>query len=201
MHHGKPRLIRTLAIGAATALAVAACGSSGAAGESPTPETEGTQTEFEIVMSEFAFTSDSITLPAGKTISLTLRNEGTIDHEFMLGRTSQEDGGYVEDLFAQLDAEVVSGHGYEMMGFDDHMDEAEDHMEEAEADHHEEGEADHHEEEAVAHAHGSMLTLEPGGQVTLTLHIPADAVGTWELGCFLPGHYDAGKLGTVTITG
>ncbi|MFQ5524550.1 MAG: plastocyanin/azurin family copper-binding protein, partial [Acidimicrobiia bacterium] len=63
--------------------------------------------------------------------------------------------------------------------------------------------ADHAESEGADHAddHGAMIEVEPGGEITLRFTIPADATGTYEMGCFLPGHYDAGMKGTVTVTG
>ena len=36
-----------------------------------------------------------------------------------------------------------------------------------------------------------MLVLEPGQKAKLTLTVP-DKVGDWEIGCFQPGHYQAG---------
>ena len=54
--------------------------------------------------------------------------------------------------------------------------------------------------DAGGHAHaGAAITVVPGGRVELELHIPADADGDWEFGCFIPGHYEAGMLGELTV--
>lgn len=37
------------------------------------------------------------------------------------------------------------------------------------------------------------LHLRPGEFATLLIQVPAEKKGTWEIGCFLPGHYQAGQ--------
>ena len=44
-----------------------------------------------------------------------------------------------------------------------------------------------------------MLELDPGSVAKLTLSVPADAAGTWEIGCFQPGHYEGGMLAPFII--
>jgi uncharacterized cupredoxin-like copper-binding protein len=62
--------------------------------------------------------------------------------------------------------------------------------------------ADHDEGEAEEGGHGrdgNTIMVEPGGQVELTLTLPADAEGVWEMGCFIEGHYEAGMLGQLVV--
>ncbi len=179
MNQQRTRLIKIFALSAALALVVAACGNPGAAGEESEKSAagEGARTEFTIELTEFAYEPSDVTLPAGETVTLTLKNTGTIPHEFMLGTSPQEDGGYGEDLLSELEVEVVGGNGYVTEGLGDHDDGA--------------GPSDH----------GAMIQVEPGGEITLKLTIPSDAAGSYEMGCFLPGHYEAGMKGTVTIEG
>jgi len=188
MTRQKSRYIRIVALGAVTALTVAACGSSGAAGEQGAAD-GSPQTEFTIELTEFAYSPSNVTFPAGETVTLTLKNTGTIPHEFMLGGDAMGEGGYMEDLLGQLDPEVISGRGYIVEGLEsaDHSDGEEDNVDPA--------------SDAANKAHGAEIELEPGGEITLRLTIPADAAGSYEMGCFLPGHYEAGMKGTVTIEG
>jgi uncharacterized cupredoxin-like copper-binding protein len=35
--------------------------------------------------------------------------------------------------------------------------------------------------------------------VVLHFTLPDEAIGTWEIGCFIPGHYQAGMLAPVVV--
>lgn len=41
-------------------------------------------TDLEVEMSEFSFTPTSFTIPAGKEITLELKNSGSIEHDFII---------------------------------------------------------------------------------------------------------------------
>jgi len=43
------------------------------------------------------------------------------------------------------------------------------------------------------------VELQPGTSVVLHVTLPDDAIGTWEIGCFIPGHYQAGMLAPVVV--
>lgn len=43
------------------------------------------------------------------------------------------------------------------------------------------------------------VELEPGESVTIHFTLPAELIGTWEIGCFIPGHYQAGMLAPVIV--
>ncbi len=215
------RSARYVVLGVLLAVVAAACGSAqaenadaGVATEVGVVVTEprtGGDLAVEIVLEEFGFTPDPVTLPAGETVMLTLRNEGAITHEFMLGQDPQEMGGYGVDLLAQMQPEVISGEGFMVEGFegedhgDDHADE-----ESAVTSHNDPSEAagaGHDETEATDGGHdeggdhGAMVAIDPGGEVTIRIQVPDDADGTWEMGCFLSGHYQAGMHGTFIVTG
>jgi uncharacterized cupredoxin-like copper-binding protein len=50
-------------------------------------------------------------------------------------------------------------------------------------------------------AHGSFsVMLRPGESCTLSLVIPANRTGEWEMGCFMPGHYSFGQHASVIVT-
>lgn len=50
---------------------------------------------------------------------------------------------------------------------------------------------------------GDLLELEvmPGGAVTLEFVVPEGMGGEWEMGCLIPGHYEAGMHGRLVVQG
>ncbi|HEX6207234.1 MAG TPA: hypothetical protein VF058_02635 [Actinomycetota bacterium] len=86
-------------------------------------------------------------------------------HELRVGQTLLPGGGYEEDLLAMMEPQVLSGTGYRLLG---------------------------PEEDAAGGPGGLSVEVEPGASVTLRLSVPANAAGTWEMGCFITGHYEAG---------
>lgn len=129
-----------------------------------------------LLMDEFSFTvagpppppgypPETAVLPAGRSVLVTLRNVGRIVHHWSVGRTLLPGGGYGDDLLAMMEPEVLSGTGYRL-------------VETAEG--------------AAGGPGGLIIEVAPGGTVTLQLAVPAGATGTWEMACFVPGHYQAG---------
>ena len=45
----------------------------------------------------------------------------------------------------------------------------------------------------------TQLDLEPGASLTLAFTLPRDARGDWEIGCFIPGHYENGHVAELTV--
>lgn len=49
-------------------------------------------------------------------------------------------------------------------------------------------------------SHGFLgIVLAPGESTKLHVWIPDDRVGEWELGCFIPGHYEAGQTAPLIL--
>ena len=203
---------RTTYAMAAMSLVVAGCVS-----DDPDPNLASIATGeiAEIVLDEFSFEAKTIDVVAGSTVTIRLVNAGFIDHEFMIGQVVSPGGGYDDDLLSQM-VIAAEGTGFTSAGFsladaavhdDGDAHEPDEHMDDAAV--HDDGDAhepDEHMDDAAVHddeaAHGHQgahVTVEPGGVVELTLLVPADAVGTWEIGCFLEGHYEAGMLGTFNV--
>ncbi len=136
-----------------------------------------------VVMKEFKFEPATIHLKAGETVALTIRNEGSVEHEWSAGRNVVDttvEKGYRTDLWALLKPRVT-GKEFDLekvSATPSKSDEAE-------------GET------------GKMLSnevdVQPGGSVTLHFTVPASAKGTWQFGCFAPGHYESGMKGTLVI--
>lgn len=43
------------------------------------------------------------------------------------------------------------------------------------------------------------LDLDPGQSVDVIFTLPAERTGTWEIGCFVIGHYEAGMLAPLVV--
>jgi uncharacterized cupredoxin-like copper-binding protein len=97
---------------------------------------------------------------------------GRIVHHWSVGRTLLPGGGYEDDLLAMMEPEVLSGTGYRLVET---------------------------EEGAAGGSGGLIIEVAPGGAVTFRLAVPADATGTWEMACFVPGHYQAGMKGALRV--
>jgi len=175
-----------IGVAALSAVLGASCG--GPAGPEPTAsptEQAGSPAAQRLVllMDEFSFAvagpppppgypPETAVLPAGRSVLVTLRNVGRIVHHWSVGRTLLPGGGYEHDLLAMMEPEVLSGTGYRLVET---------------------------EEGAAGGPGGLIIEVAPGGAVTLRLAVPADATGTWEMACFVPGHYQAGMRKALTV--
>lgn len=45
------------------------------------------------------------------------------------------------------------------------------------------------------------VELEPGAEVRLRVTVPREKAGEWEIGCFLPGHYEGGMKAPLFVEG
>ncbi len=229
-----------------------------------------------LTMDEFSYQPRSITVDAGATIELVVVNEGAVEHELMIGSSALDNGGYSEDLLADMmtpsDAEGIAEtvfaqsdeptaepedpdcvvpepdhddgatadhshdppdlpahceadeHGTDSADHNesgdhhddadqdadvaDHQDDMGDHHDDADQDadvaDHQDDMGDHHEDSDDHHGSdgghsGAHITVPAGGTQTIRLTIPLDAVGEWEMGCFLPDHYEAGMTGVFIV--
>ncbi len=171
--------------------------------------------EIVLDMGEFTFGADVIEVTAGETVTFVLVNEGSNEHEFMIGRNVQETSlgypnGFEHDFFedgipmveppsAGMDMAAMAAGEMDGMDMsddgvmsDDEMD-AMDGMESS-------GDAALEGEEDGVHA-GFMVQRRPGEVARLTMTVPEDAVGEWDIGCFrgLGSHWDAGMRATLIV--
>jgi uncharacterized cupredoxin-like copper-binding protein len=94
---------RILVVPVALAMIVGACGQSAPATDSR---------KIEIEMRDFTFFPDSLTLRAGEKVTLSFKNTGKVEHEFMAGNEPTERKGYLKDWFADSHIEASGGeHG------------------------------------------------------------------------------------------
>ena len=155
--------------------------------EAPSMTAAADTVRIEVTLKEFAFVPDTIRVPAGQPVTLVIKNVGLIPHEFMAGRNA-EDGDFEEDLLADLHVNMVMG---EMA-----MEEGGGHGHAAAGGHEEEAEE---QGEHGGDAHGTMVTADAGKTVYMSFTLPETRRGVWGMGCFLPGHYQAGMSGTLIV--
>jgi len=168
------RLARMLVLMIA-GLLLAAC-----AGATPPPPVTIT-----LDMSEFAFDPETIEVKVGQPVTIEMVNNGSLEHELMIGRdVVMADGrpnGFEHDLFAEagIEPNLVGG----MMEME---------------------EEDAHTEEEEGHMHEGFMVALPntGDKATLSFTVTEEMLGEWEMGCFEQDgvHYDAGMKGTFTVT-
>ena len=173
-------------------LLVAACG-----GGAEKPDGSGTVV---IELTESAFTLNNIEVMAGTTVRFVLENTGQEEYEFMIGRVVSRAPGYPDtfetDFFHGVKVDVA-GDPVMVMGGEavltrDGMAQEDDHDEESSG----------MEGMAMDDDHGFMISQAAAtGGTVVTIEIPADKAGTWEIGCFVDEgtHYEDGMKGTLTV--
>ncbi len=187
----------------------------------------GQETEplrIEVTLNEYSFSPEPLRIPAGRPVTLVIRNIGRVPHEFMAGR-EVAGNDFRQDLFADLHVNIEPvgvGHGDGDHGdHDGHGDLAE----HAGADEHAAGhDADAGHDHAVGHdvaaghdhdaaqdaddgghahgeghVHGTMVEAAAGETFLMTFTLPEDRRGEWATGCFLSGHYEAGMHGALIV--
>ena len=117
-------------------LLLAACGGAGPA-------------SLSIVATDFAFTPADVTVPAGQEVSLTLINDGSVEHEWVL----MEAGYQITQPFDADDEPHVYWEG----------------------------------------------EVDAGETATFTFTAPSEP-GESQLVCGVPGHVEAGMVGTLTVS-
>ena len=202
------KFTKALVLMSVAALGLAGCGEGAA-----TPDENG---EIVITMTESAYAPNIIEVSPGQTVTFVLVNEGEKDHELMIGRnvtfTDGVPDGFEHNFFeglspivvppeAAMEMDEMEMEDMDMEGMD--MDEMEmDEMDMEEGDDHDDDMEGMDMEEGDDHAgHGFMVLRQPNETARITITIPLDATGEWELGCFEEdgAHWDDGMKGTFTI--
>ena len=191
----------------------------------------GQETEplrIDVTLDEYSFAPEPLRIPAGRPVTLVIRNAGKVAHEFMAGR-EVEGNDFRQDLFADLhvniepaemaaashDEHAAAGHDADA-GRDAAAGHDADAGRDAAAGHdadagrdadagHDDHDAGHDAPEAAehahaeGHAHGTMVEADAGKTFLMTFTLPEDRRGEWATGCFLSGHYEAGMHGTLIV--
>jgi uncharacterized cupredoxin-like copper-binding protein len=128
----------------------------------------------EIVMDDYSFEPQEITIPSGEKVELRFINKGDAVHEFLAGKKITEDNeGYREDLFDGIKiSKYINDKPVKM---DEHSD----------------------------HSHGVTIEIKPGEEGSLIFTLPANKKGEWEMGCFIEfgtkTHHDLGMHGRIIV--
>ncbi|BBH47215.1 cupredoxin family protein [Pseudomonas sp. KU43P] len=137
----------------------------------PAPAAKATRT-VEIVLKDIAFEPKSLQVKAGETVRFVLINQGQLPHEFNLGDKAMH-AEHQKQMLAMQGKIFTAGMNHEGM---DH------------------GQMDH-----GAHGHdaGNTVLVQPGQRAELTWTFRKSA--PIEFACNVPGHYQAGMVGPLTI--
>ena len=145
-------------------------GKSFAFGESA-PAAKATRT-VEVVLKDIAFEPKDLQVKAGETVRFVLINEGQLPHEFNLGDKAMH-AEHQKEMLAMQGKLFTAGMNHEGM---------------------EHGQMDH-----GVHGHdgGNTVLVQPGQRAELTWTFRKSA--PIEFACNVPGHYQAGMVGALTI--
>ncbi|MEC4876308.1 cupredoxin family protein [Pseudomonas sp. NC26] len=145
-------------------------GKSFAFGE-PAPAAKATRT-VEVVLKDIAFEPKDLQVKAGETVRFVLINEGQLPHEFNLGDKAMH-AEHQKEMLAMQGKLFTAGMNNEGM---------------------EHGQMDH-----GVHGHdgGNTVLVQPGQRAELTWTFRKSA--PIEFACNVPGHYQAGMVGALTI--
>ncbi|MFP5429043.1 MAG: plastocyanin/azurin family copper-binding protein [Gammaproteobacteria bacterium] len=152
-------------------LPVLADSSHGFAFGEPAPAAKATRT-VEVVLKDISFEPKSLQVKAGETVRFVLINQGQLPHEFNLGDKAMH-VEHQKQMIAMQGKLFTAGMNHEGM------------------DHNQMGHGEH------GHAGGNTVLLQPGqrGELTWTFRTSAPI----EFACNVPGHYQAGMVGPLTI--
>ena len=198
----KPNAIRTLGA-VASALVVLVCAGGPGSSSVVAAGHEAEPLRIDVTLSEYSFAPEPLRIPAGRPVTLVIRNAGRVPHEFMAGR-EVADNEFRQDLFADLHVNIEQAE-QGAAGHDDHGDHGDhdDHAaEQAEADEHaaaHDAPDDGGHAYGAGHEHGTMVEAAAGETFLMTFTLPEDRRGEWATGCFLSGHYEAGMHGTLIV--
>ncbi|PQO99580.1 MULTISPECIES: plastocyanin/azurin family copper-binding protein [Pseudomonas] len=134
----------------------------------------------EIVMGDMSFNPKTIEIKAGETVRFVLVNKGQLLHEFNLGDAAMH-AGHQQEMLQMQQSGMLMPTGMKAM----------DHGSMAGMDHSAEG-------HGMKHDDPNSVLVKPGKTAELTW---AFTQGTnLEFACNIPGHYQAGMVGKLTVS-
>jgi len=145
----------------------------------PAPAAKATRS-VELVMGDMSFTPKAIDIKAGETVRFVLVNKGQLLHEFNLGDAAMH-ARHQQEMLQMQQGGMLTPTGMKAM----------DHGSMAGMDH---GKMDH----GMKHDDPNSVLVEPGKTAELTWTF-SEATGL-EFACNIPGHYQAGMVGKLTVS-
>ncbi|MCP1446540.1 putative cupredoxin-like copper-binding protein [Pseudomonas sp. GGS8] len=129
----------------------------------------------EVVMGDMSFTPKTIDIKAGETVRLVLVNKGQLLHEFNLG-DAQMHARHQQEMLQMQQSGMLMPTGMKAM----------DHGSMAGMDH------------GMKHDDPNSVLVEPGKTAELTWTFTKAT--NLEFACNIPGHYQAGMVGKLTVS-
>jgi len=143
----------------------------------PAPAGKATRT-VEVVLKDIAFEPKSLEVKAGETVRFVLINEGKLPHEFNLGDKAMH-AEHQKEMIAMQGKLFTAGMNHEGMNHEG--------MDHSQMNH----------GEGHGHGGGNTVLVQPGQRAELTWTFRKSA--PIEFACNVPGHYQAGMVGPLTI--
>lgn len=145
----------------------------------PAPAAKATRS-VEVVMGDMSFNPKALEIKAGETVRFVLINKGQLLHEFNLGNAAMH-AEHQQEMLKMQQSGMLTPTGMQAM---DHG--AMGHGSMAGMDH------------GMRHDDPNSVLVEPGKQAELTWTFSKS--GSLEFACNIPGHYQAGMVGKLTVT-
>ena len=140
----------------------------------------------EVVMGDISFNSQSLEIKAGETVRFVLINKGQLLHEFNLGDAAMHARHQQEMLQMQQSGKLTPAGMKNNSGAMDHA--AMGHGSMAGMAH----------GSSMKHDDPNSMLVEPGKTAELTWTF--SKASNLEFACNIPGHYQAGMVGKLTVT-
>lgn len=134
----------------------------------------------EVVMGDMSFTPKAIAIKAGETVRFVLVNKGQLLHEFNLGDAAMH-ASHQQEMLKMQQSGMLTPTGVKAM----------DHGAMAGMDHSSHG-------QAMKHDDPNSVLVEPGQTAELTWTF--SKATSLEFACNIPGHYQAGMVGKLTVS-
>lgn len=128
----------------------------------------------EVTLNDNFYEPESISVKAGETVRFVLKNEGQLLHEFNIG-TAHMHEEHQEEMAMMMEHGMLTptGVNHDMMNMD------------------------HGDGKHMKHDDPNSVLLEPGQSGEIVWTFPAEA--TLEFACNIPGHYQAGMVGEISV--
>ena len=144
----------------------------------PAPAAKATRS-IEVVLNDMSFDPKAIQVKAGETVRFVLVNKGQLLHEFNLGDAAMH-AQHQQEMLQMQQSGMLTPTGMKEMSHDM-----------ADMDH---GSMDH----GMKHDDPNSVLVEPGKTAELTWTF--SKATNLEFACNIPGHYQAGMVGKLTVS-
>ncbi|MGY2184993.1 plastocyanin [compost metagenome] len=149
----------------------------------PAPASKASRS-VEVVMGDMTFTPKAINIKAGETVRFVLVNKGQLLHEFNLGDAAMH-VKHQQEMLQMQQSGMLTPTGVKEM----------DHGSMADMDH---GAMGHDTKSGMKHDDPNSVLVEPGKTAELTWTF--SKATNLEFACNIPGHYQAGMVGKLTVS-